>query len=1356
MSDTEASEEAVTTAPVGTVPTPAQTAVPAPAFAQQYVPANLPLPAPLEYKGDVYTNWKYFRMQWEDYETATQLNIRSQAMRMATLRSVMGKECLRIYHHLDIPDEEKKDVAKTLDALENHFTPAKNTVYERYIFNSCSQGQSETIEQYVTRLRQLASTCEYGPLTEGVIRDRLVLGVNDSTTRARMFRKPDLTLTEAINMCRIAETSQMQLQKIAVSGRDEETVQFSKQGRDKSRKGPKPAKQSSQQQKDQKCKYCGQTHERRKEKCPAYGKRCNKCSKMNHFANVCKQGHKQVHLLEDLSTSDEDTILHIDHQVGSVKSTGKQLIVSLELCKSKTTPGIPVLCQLDTGTTVNVISDKQYFDLVGSDRKLAESKSRLHLYDGSWMKPLGIGTVYAKYQDSVYKLGFQVVPTSVTRKPLLSANTCEKLGLLSINVPELINNANISTGELTEELVLKEYADVFTGTGLFRGECHIEIEENARPVQHVPRRVPVALREAVRNKLDDMEKRKVITKVTEPTNWISSMVLVKKPNKLRICIDPKDLNTVIKKPRFQMPTIEEILPRLQDAKIFSVLDAKEGFYHIKLDKESSLLTTFWTPFGRYRWLRMPFGIASAPEEYQRRQQEVLEGLDGIEVIADDILVMGRGKTQEEAVKDHDRNIRALLDRARERNLKLNRNKMKLRLTEVPYMGHLLTADGLKPDDEKIRAIRHMPKPENKTDLQRFIGFVNYLAKFAPHLSQVCEPLRRLLDKNALWTWQKEQQKAFKRAQEIVTMQPVLKYYSLTDEVTLQCDASEKGLGATLLQNNQPVAFASRALTQTEQRYAQIEKECLSIVFGCEKFRQYLLGRDCIHVQSDHKPLEVIFKKPLLSAPQRLQRMLLKLQCYDLDVQYKKGTEMYIADFLSRASLPHISAAKTDFDVFSSELENINYAEYLSISDTRLQQIQRLTASDSQLQTLRTTILTGWPNVKDNAPLNVRDFWNIREELTIQNGIIYKGHRVVVPKQMRPEILGRIHLSHLGAESCLRKARDIVYWPHMNTDIKEEVGKCAVCNEFADSQQKEPLMTHEIPSRPWSKLGIDIFTVNKKDYLVTVDYHSDYWEVDRLHTTTTAAVVKRLKVHFSRFGRPDIIVSDNGPQLVSDEFQKFASEWEFDHVTSSPFHSASNGKAESAVKIAKKLIKKTERDGTDFYKAVLDWRNTPTVGMNSSPVQRLMSRRTQTLIPTSEKLLQPQLTHDVVEKIKLKCQRAKSAYDRHARHLPELDIGQSVYVKPLPDRKEPWQKGTLTDKLSTRSYTVDVQGKTYRRNRQHLRESEVLSPSGSDIQEHSPEEDPESAIEVPPNTETTKVRKSMRSKRQTEYYQAGFN
>ena len=205
------------------------------------------------------------------------------------------------------------------------------------------------------------------------------------------------------------------------------------------------------------------------------------------------------------------------------------------------------------------------------------------------------------------------------------------------------------------------------------------------------------------------------------------------------------------------------------------------------------------------------------------------------------------------------------------------------------------------------------------------------------------------DKDAIWTWQKQQEKAFKEAKRVVTMQPVLKFYSLDEEVTLQCDASEKGLGVTLLRNKQPVAFASRALSKTEQNYAQIEKECLSIVFGCERFRQYLLGRSTIYVESDHKPLEVIFKKPLLSAPKRLQRMLLRLQHYNLDVSYKKGCEMYITDFLSRASLPHNHDKTNDYDIFSLELENMNFAEFLRISDTRLQQIQKLTCSTSDTE-----------------------------------------------------------------------------------------------------------------------------------------------------------------------------------------------------------------------------------------------------------------------------------------------------------------------------------------------------------------------------------------------------------------------
>lgn len=236
----------------------------------------------------------------------------------------------------------------------------------------------------------------------------------------------------------------------------------------------------------------------------------------------------------------------------------------------------------------------------------------------------------------------------------------------------------------------------------------------------------------------------MIKKVTTPTDWISSMLTVKKPGKLRICIDPRDLNKAIKRSHYIMPTLEDILPNLANAKVFSVLDAKEGFWHIKLEESSSFLTTFWTPFGRYRWLRLPFGISSAPEEFQHRQHEVLEGLTGAECVMDDIIVYGCGETMDSAIQDHDRNLTAVLQRAREVGLKLNKDKFKLRQTEVKYMGSILTAEGLRPDPEKVSAITNMKRPENVKAVQRFIGLATYLSRFLPHLSETCEPLRRLL------------------------------------------------------------------------------------------------------------------------------------------------------------------------------------------------------------------------------------------------------------------------------------------------------------------------------------------------------------------------------------------------------------------------------------------------------------------------------------------------------------------------------------------------------------------------------------------------------------------------------------
>ena len=213
-----------------------------------------------------------------------------------------------------------------------------------------------------------------------------------------------------------------------------------------------------------------------------------------------------------------------------------------------------------------------------------------------------------------------------------------------------------------------------------------------KPVIHAPRRV--ALRSKIKAKLDELVDRRVIVPVTEPTRWVSSMLAVAKPNKIRICIGPRDLNRVIRREHYQLPTVDEVISRLTGAKKFTLCDVKDGFHQIKLDILSSYLTTSNSPFGRYRWTRMPFGISSAPEVWQRRMHEFAQDLSGVKVIADDFLNAGFGETEEKVDRSLEANERAFFQKCREWNLKLNKSKMKRSQTEVRFMGHLITADGL--------------------------------------------------------------------------------------------------------------------------------------------------------------------------------------------------------------------------------------------------------------------------------------------------------------------------------------------------------------------------------------------------------------------------------------------------------------------------------------------------------------------------------------------------------------------------------------------------------------------------------------------------------------------------------------
>ena len=332
----------------------------------------------------------------------------------------------------------------------------------------------------------------------------------------------------------------------------------------------------------------------------------------------------------------------------------------------------------------------------------------------------------------------------------------------------------------------------------------------------------------------------------------------------------------------------------------------------------------------------------------------------------------------------------------------------------------------------------MPAPKDAKAVQRLLVSVNYLVKFVPHLSNIMQPLRRLLDKDTEWCWLHTHQQAFDEMKKALTTTPALSYYDVMKPVVIQCDASDSGLGAALLQNGLPVAYSSRALTSAETNYAQIEKELLAIVFACEKSDQYVYGRDKMHVQSDHKPLEVIFKKPLVTAPKRLLLMLLRVQRYSLEVTYVRGSEMYI--------------------------ENIDMTEGLSVSPSRLQELRDATASDCVLQKLIQVTLGGWPSQKSDTDLDVRAYYNVRHELTMQNGLVFKDNRIVVPTSVRKDIIATVHRSHQGIHGCIRRAKDAAYWPLMNQEITDYVNQCSVCNTYRPEQCKEPLMPHAVPDR----------------------------------------------------------------------------------------------------------------------------------------------------------------------------------------------------------------------------------------------------------------------------------------------------
>ena len=724
------------------------------------------------------------------------------------------------------------------------------------------------------------------------------------------------------------------------------------------------------------------------------------------------------------------------------------------------------------------------------------------------------------------------------------------LGLPAIKALHLVSR--VDTVVSTKQEVEREFPGLFQGLGNLGEPYTIQLKADSKPhAIYTPRNVPIPLQERVRDELIKMENAGVISKVSQPTEWCAGMVVVpKRSGALRICVDLKPLNENVLREVYPIPTVTNTLAHLAGAQRFSKIDANSGFWQIPLAPEARLLTTFLTPFGRYCFNKLPFGITSAPEVFQKRMSTILDGLDGVLCHMDDVLIFGANQ------EEHDRNLTATLTRLQAAGVTLNASKCEFNREQVKFLGHIVDKDGVRTDPGKTEAIQQMKPPENVSALRRFMGMVNQLGQFSPHIAEISQPLRELLSTKRAWTWGPDQDRALNQIKTELSRPTVLSLYNPRSKTKVSADASSHGLGAVLLQEVKgtwrPVAYASRAMSDTEKRYAQIEKEALASTWACEKFADYLLGLHFL-IESDHKPLiPLLGNKCLESLPPRVLRFRLRLARFDYSITHVPGKLLYTADTLSRAPLQ--TSEPTSLSPSNSQEEVEAFIEgivsTLPASESRLEVYRTAQQTDPICKQVRQYCLTGWPE-KKSVEKSVIPYWHKRSHLSIGNDILLHGSQIVVPHSLRKETLEKIHHGHQGIVRCRLRMKNSVWWPGASTEIAQRVDNCAKCAKVA-TPRKEPLISSPTPDYPWQVVGSDLFELNGTSYLLVVDYLSRFPEVVKLtRNTTSSAIISLLKSIFSRHGIPEVLRSDNGPQYASEEIQEFAKQYGFKLVTSSP-------------------------------------------------------------------------------------------------------------------------------------------------------------------------------------------------------------
>lgn len=927
---------------------------------------------------------------------------------------------------------------------------------------------------------------------------------------------------------------------------------------------------------------------------------------------------------------------------------------------------------LDTGADVTVVTENTYKRLganfVSTDRCLT----------GASGKPLKvIGEIHmqivSKQNKSVSTTGF-IVKGAMNN--LLGKDQIQQLGLIQV-----VNN-------ITCETIEKRHPKLFHGLGTLKEEFTINVDEGAIPFNlTVPRRIPLGLQDQVKAEIERMVKLGVIAPVKHSTKWCAGVVVAPKKNgKVRLCVDLSQLNKSVRRETYPLPQVDDALASLANAKYFSKMDANCGFWQIKLHKESREYTTFITPFGRYYFKRMPFGISSAPENFQRQMTTMLEGVEGVLCHMDDVLVFGS------TTEEHDQRLECVLKRLSANGLTLNPEKCEFKVTSVEFLGHQISEAGIAAAQNKVEAVLQMCPPTNSKELKRMLGMVDYMRKFDPKLAEVEVPMRKLLKQQNAWVWGPEQDKAFKRIKEMLSSFPTLVKFDLRKKHRITADASSHSIGAALLQLEkeswQPVAYASRTMTETEKRYAQIEKEALAVTWACQKFDFYLVGTQ-FEVETDHKPLvPLLGEKDLSSLPLRIQRFRLRMMRYSYTIFHSPGSQMFIADNLSRVEYPDHK------DVNRSEKVEGHVRcviSHKSLYDGNLQSIKAQTERDEILSQISRMCQTQWSS-KESLPMELKPYYGVKDELFEQDGLIIKGDRIVIPESLRKEMLKRIHEGHQGIVKCTRRARDSIWWPGINGEIQQTCENCTICVKFQPIRN-QPLNNAILPSEPWQEIATDLFEFKGRIYMLAVDYFSRWIEVYELKEMTSKTVIGKMKNMFSRFGIPKTVRSDNGGCYASEAFAIFSKDYGFELHTSSPKYPESNGLAERSVQTIKRLWEKSD----DFNKSIMIYRATP-LESGQSPAELLMKRNIRTGLPAVKTNKQINFKE---RDAKLK-ERQKRNFDQKKRvsELETIEPGTEVWVKT--NSQDGASGIVIEESEEPQSLIVQRGDQIIRRNRKHLK------------------------------------------------------